>query len=148
MCTDFILPFEKDSKTIISGRTMDFSLSPKNDLIPEVVKIPKGLKFKSKGSKRKNGHSWENKHGFIGVWMRTESIKSPEDPTTIAYNDGLNTKGLSAGALWLTYSEYEEPGDTSLCVEIDYAVSYMLGMCATVGEVKKNLDKLTVWFPE
>ncbi|MBT7589454.1 MAG: linear amide C-N hydrolase [Candidatus Scalindua sp.] len=153
MCTDFILPSDKDNQTIISGRTMDFSESPESPYITDLVRVPAGITFTGGAPGGKGGieigkgHRWENQYGFIGVWMRPGTMAEDTGPTKMIFSDGLNTEGLSAAALWLSYSDYEQPGSPSQCLSIEFIVSYVLGTCATIDDVQEKLDKLTVWFP-
>lgn len=152
MCTDFILPFGEPRQPIISGRTMDYSQSPTNTYVTDLIKVPKGLTFTAIAPKLRSGHSWVNQYGFIGVCMMPDKGKrnhgnAEVDPTMLVYSDGLNTEGLSAAVLWLSYSDYEKPGDDSQCLDIEAIIGYILGTCATVDDVQTNLAELTVWWP-
>ena len=154
MCTDLILPFGENKQPIISGRTMDFSQSPSTTYITDLIKVAEGLTFTAVAPGLKKGHSWVNPYGFVGVCMMPQKGaqhhgNAEVDPTTMrAYTDGLNTEGLSAAALWLSYSDYEKPGKDSQCLDIEAIIGYILGTCATVDDVQKNLAELTVWWPE
>lgn len=154
MCTDFILPFDKDT-SIISARTMDFVQSPTLAYDTFVVKAPCNLTFTANAPKGAKGHSWQNTYGFVGFYMApTPAGKAPTppvvDPAKLYFSDGMNTQGLSAAVLWLSYTDYEHPapGDESRCIDIENLVSFLLGTCASIEEVIENLADILVWLPE
>ena len=156
MCTDLILPFDKDNPgNIISGRTMDFSDSPTLHYDTYLIKVPKGYTFTATAPKGATGHVWTNRYGFVGVSMipRTPGKKASldaSDPNKIYYSDGMNSEGLSAAMLWLSYTEYEKPiqGDDAKCIDVERLISFLLGTCATVEDVVSSLKDVVVWLPE
>lgn len=156
MCTDFILPFDKENPgTIISGRTMDFGQSPTITYDTFVVKVPCNLTFTANAPGGATGHSWKNRYGFIGFYMEPKTPgkaagNKTVDPTKTYFCDGMNTQGLSAAVLWLSYTEYQKPdsGDELKCIDIEYMVSYLLGTCATIEDVIANLANIIVWLPK
>ncbi|CAM2069624.1 Linear amide C-N hydrolase [Sulfidibacter corallicola] len=151
MCTDFILPFEGSNPTIISGRTCDFSPSP--DVSYPLYKVPAGTHFKAFAPDKKPGYAWTSDYGFVGISMHfsSEGPVKGEDATMEAFLEGLNEKGLSVAALWLSYTEYEpvsSPSEDSRCLDVNQLVSYLLGTCATVDDIQRKLHDVIVWFPE
>ena len=153
MCTDFMLPYRVNNPVVISGRTMDFSQSATKTFSTSLIKVPAGLSFSAIAPDLKAGHAWVNTYGFVGVCMTpdksgAEPVSASTDPVKSVYSDGLNTEGLSAAVLWLSYSDYEKPGDDPHCLDIESIIGYILGTCADVNEVQKNLSGLTVWCPD
>lgn len=155
MCTDFLLPHEGNSP-FISGRTLDFAPG----WVSYIAKVPAGSSFTSSAPPwpkgKGKGYSWTNEYGFVAVYMEDMSqggggTAPPSDGTldnvNQTYWDGMNTAGLSVGALWLGYTEYESTADqdSSKCMNVLDVVGYILGTCATVDDVQSNLDEVVVW---
>ncbi len=152
MCTDFILPFDAQKPTIISARTMDFAESPDESYVTILSKVPVGLEFKASAPDKKPGLTWKNKYGFVGLAQIQEaSADEACDVTTQPFCDGMNEKGLSAAGLWLSYTDYlsdPKPEDYQRCLSEEMLISYLLGVCASVDEVRKCLADVVVWFSE
>jgi len=77
--------------------------------------------------------SWENKYAFAGF----NAFDIP-----IAISDGLNEKGLSLSALWLTGTEYEEvspDSDPTKVIELFDLRSWILGNFDTLDQLEKLL---------
>jgi len=155
MCTDFILPFDGDQPTIISGRTMDFSKSSEQSYVTIAVKVPEGLTFQAFAPKKNTGYRWENIYGFIGLTMvdgaTDAETASSNDVTEDVFIEGLNQQGLSVAGLWLSYTEYAKDiaeSDYSRCLDADKLVSYLLGTCAGVNDVQEKLDQVIVWLSD
>lgn len=155
MCTDFILPFDGDQPTIISGRTMDFSKSPDQSYVTIAVKVPAGLTFQAFAPKKNAGYRWKNSYGFVGLTMVAESTDAAaavgNDVSNDVFIEGLNQQGLSVAGLWLSYTEYAKnitESDYSKCLDADKLVSYLLGTCASVDDVQEKLDQVIVWLPD
>lgn len=83
--------YKGPNKTIITARSMDFSIS----IPPNLWLFPQGIN--RDGSTGKNTVKWTSKYGS----MTTSSWD-------IAVSDGMNEKGLVANLLWLASSKYPE----------------------------------------
>ncbi len=148
-CSDFMLPFEKGKAPVISGRTMDFT----DSFNTMIVKVPQGQSFVS-GAPGEDGKGqglkWDTKYGYVtvsvihkGLDLKKLGLPVQEMPVS----DGLNTEGLSAAALWLSYTTFPkvEAGDCANCMDANLLISYLLGTCRSTGEVVKTLGKIQVW---
>lgn len=125
MCTDFLI--QAADGAWVNGRSMEFGA----DLHTQVyVRAPKvagtllGLE----------GESMEitPTYGFVGTSAFGTSVCT----------DGLNTAGLSTGALWLPGTQYQKaewlhPSRNVLCA---FFVNWMLAHCATTDDVRKALE--------
>ncbi|RHX98690.1 hypothetical protein DYB25_000592 [Aphanomyces astaci] len=129
-CSDFLL---NSTTHVVSARTMDFKIDlrtlveivPRNTLIQELI-VDECTDCPD--------YSWRTKYGFVG--LNTLGIN--------AAADGLNEKGLAAGYLFLTGSEYPavDVADAAIHPIISSFVTYILGNYATVDEVKAGLPNL------
>lgn len=123
-CTRVVYTGPND--TVITGRTMDFSLE-----IPANLWIfPKGME--RNGEVGPNSIEWTSKYGSV--------IASSWD---IATPDGMNEKGLVANLLWLVQSEYPEfdrDGDRP-GLAISAWAQYALDNFATVSEAVEALSQ-------
>lgn len=124
MCTRVV--YKGPNKTIITGRSMDFSLEiPANHWI-----FPRGMK--RNGEVGKNSIEWVSKYGSLAV-----------SSWDIATTDGMNEKGLVANLLWLVESKYpkfEKDGDRK-GMAISLWAQYALDNFATVAEAVNALKK-------
>ncbi|KAE9331656.1 hypothetical protein PR003_g14903 [Phytophthora rubi] len=130
-CSDFLLSPSASSRSVISGRSMDFQA----DLDSTLEVIPRGTHFQElpvSGCPKCPDFQWTNKLGFVAANVYGVNVAA----------DGLNEAGLSAAWLYLEASQYPTPDGsfnmskpvvTSLC-------SYILGNFATVEEVKIGLQ--------
>jgi len=85
---------------------------------------------------------WTSTYGFVGI-AGTDSWTSV--PT---FNDGINSEGLSVGALWLAPgTEYAPLGMGTNQVSFYDFPAWILGNFATVEEVRTALDEITVVGP-
>ena len=131
MCTNVSIPGQPKGSPLVSARTMDWT----ENLSSIVNYVPRGQRFpeqKGTGEIR-----WKNKYGFIGV-----GTKFPEAP--LLYYDGMNEKGLSAGALYLACTKYPDPKPHTPMLYNANVVSYILGNFETVQDVKAAFAKITV----
>ncbi|QDE96257.1 linear amide C-N hydrolase [Myxococcus xanthus] len=134
MCTDFIV-VAKDSSVVI-GRSMEFG-KPLNPMLR--VHAP-GEEFQSPASMvNLKGLSWKSKYGFVGI---TSTLF---DLTVIA--DGMNSEGLSAGALWMPGSHFPTATDPSKALAPEFFVTWALGNFATVDELYDVLvrKEVQIW---
>ncbi|WP_404339100.1 linear amide C-N hydrolase [Pseudoalteromonas mariniglutinosa] len=125
-CTRLV--YHGPDNTVLTGRTMDFSI----DIPANLWVFPKGIE--RNGEVGPNSISWRSKYGSVvaSSW-------------NIAAPDGMNEKGLVANLLWLVASEYpkfdydgERPGLT-----IAAWAQYALDNFATVDEAVKFLEQET-----
>jgi choloylglycine hydrolase len=129
-CSDFLL--NNSGSSVISSRTMDFGIP----LQADVVVMPRGEKCVSAISPTDTYMQWTSKYGFVG----TNVAHLP------AFTDGLNEKGLSVGTLWLTATKYPDVSKLprEKVIHIGDVAHWILGSFATVDEVKKGLQNVTV----
>jgi choloylglycine hydrolase len=123
-CTRVV--YKGPNDTVITGRTMDFSL----DIPANLWIFPRGME--RNGEVGPNSIEWTSKYGSV--------VASSWD---IATPDGMNEKGLVANLLWLVQSEYPEferdgnrPG-----LAISAWAQYVLDNFATVEEAVESLRK-------
>ncbi len=128
MCTNFKLQPATDG-TVVVGRTMEFP-----NLMPwEIQVLPVGHQGSATGVK--TGITWKAKYGVVGMGGFKLGFLA----------DGMNTRGLSAHALYMSgFCEYAKPtrSGNDLC-EMD-VIAYLLGTCKNVTEVKKVAAKMNV----
>ncbi|SFR50924.1 linear amide C-N hydrolase [Thiomicrospira sp. ALE5] len=123
-CTRVV--YQGPDNTIITGRTMDFSI----DIPANLWAFPRGMT--RHGEVGPNSISWTSRYGSIAA-----------SSWDIATPDGMNEKGLVANLLWLVDSEYpvfnpkgDKPGLT-----IAAWAQYALDNFATVAEAVTELGK-------
>lgn len=120
MCTDFIVKSEDGA--VVNGRSMEFG----TDLRVKVLVHSAGAAAELQGV---GGEKMTTtpKHSYVGL----SSFGLP------FVTDGLNEKGLSAGALWLPGSRYQKAGasPTTRNVFAGFFTDYLLGHYASVAEV-------------
>ncbi len=123
-CTRVV--YKGPNNSIITGRTMDFSLEiPANQWI-----FPRGIK--RNGEVGKNSIEWVSKYGSLAV--------SSWDIATV---DGMNEKGLVTNLLWLVESQYpkfDKEGNKQ-GMAISLWAQYVLDNFATVAEAVDALRK-------
>lgn len=123
-CTRVV--YKGPNNTVITGRTMDFSLE-----IPANLWIfPRGMK--RNGEVGQNSIEWVSKYGSLAV-----------SSWDISTTDGMNEKGLVANMLWLVESEYptfDKEGDKN-GLAISLWAQYILDNFATVAEAVEFLEK-------
>lgn len=123
MCTDFLLQATEllGKTTYVNGRSMEFGTP-----LPSRVtaRAPGGI-FRSPAPDQSLGLAWTSKYGYVGIGGADTGLLF----------DGVNTKGLSTGALWLPGSTYPKPTDDSKALLPEMFVDWALGTCASVDEV-------------
>lgn len=134
MCTNFKNKKAKDGSVVV-GRTMEFP-----PMLPWCLaalpadyegtgSVPQGRKDPSK--------SWAASYGVVG-------IAAFGNPAWLV--DGMNDAGLSAHMLympgWATYQEFKGDGSDLAQIEL---VSFLLGTCASLGDVREALVSVNVW---
>jgi choloylglycine hydrolase len=122
MCTDFLL-LAKDG-SCVAGRSMEFG----RDLHTQIFVRGSGVSHVLAGVEVGEQASYRPVYGYVG----TSSFGLP------FVTDGINVKGLSAGALWLPGSKYQTKSESPATqnVLMAFFVDWLLGHCATVADVK------------
>jgi penicillin V acylase-like amidase (Ntn superfamily) len=86
--------------------------------------------------------SWTNTYGFVGI------ASSGSWETIPTFNDGINTAGLSIGALWFAPgTEFPPVGDAQNQVSFLDFPAWVLGNFATVGHFLTAFQEITVVGP-
>jgi choloylglycine hydrolase len=132
-CTSLLIP-TKDGGYVY-GRTLEFALNLDSD----VIVIPRGYQLQGTGPDGKpgSGLSYTTKYGVVGL----NGLKLP------IVVDGMNEKGLVAGALYLPgFSLYQDtaPTEGRNSLASYEALTYILTNYASVDEVKAGLSKIKV----
>lgn len=131
-CTSFILKTKDGSP--VYGRTCEWGAF---DTEPDLVMVPRNLAFTSNLGDGKQGVSWRNKYGFVGI----NALDKPY------YLDGMNETGLVVGGLYLAgfaeYQPFKAGEESSTMNSLDF-IGYILGQFKTVEEIKTGLPKLRV----
>ncbi|MCH9816772.1 MAG: linear amide C-N hydrolase [Actinomycetia bacterium] len=124
----------KDGSVVV-GRSMEFPAT-----IPwSLAVIPPGTQ--GRGSTPEAGQqskSWTSQYGIVGIC----GFGNPQ-----LLDDGINTAGLTAHGLYMPngcchYADFK--GDGSDLSEMDL-ISFLLGTCATLAEVKIAVQSISVW---
>ncbi|MGU3377046.1 linear amide C-N hydrolase [Chryseobacterium sp. M5A1_1a] len=119
--------YKGPNKTIITARSMDFSIAIPSNL----WLFPQGIE--RNGSTGKNTVKWTSKYGS----MATSSWD-------IAVSDGMNEKGLVANLLWLVsskYPEFSKEKKSKKGLAVSLWAQYALDNFATVAEAIAELKK-------
>ena len=131
-CTGITLK-SKDGATV-AARTIEWAESVMNTLY---VVVPRNQELQSLTPSGMDGMKFKTKYGFVGLAVEQKEFMV----------EGLNEKGLSAGLFYFpNYGEYQ-PYDAAYkerCLADFQLVSYVLGECSSVDEVKKALEKVRV----
>ncbi|QSQ23235.1 linear amide C-N hydrolase [Pyxidicoccus parkwayensis] len=137
MCTDFLIT-GNDTRAAptpiaVNGRSMEFGA----DLGSQLLVHAPGESFHSLAPDLKQGLKWTSKYGYVGLTALSKDV----------IVDGLNTAGLSVGALWAPGSTYPKVSKSSQALALVNFVNWALGTCATVADVKTALTSgdVQVW---
>ncbi|QAT82444.1 choloylglycine hydrolase family protein [Corallococcus coralloides] len=137
MCTDFLITGDNtrvaSGPIAVNGRSMEFGL----ELNSQLMVHASGESFQSVAPTGKPGLKWTSTYGFVGLTALTDKI----------IVDGLNTQGLSVGALWLPGSNYPKVSQPSQALALLDFVSWALGTCGSVADVQAALTSgnVQVW---
>ncbi len=105
------------------------------DVKPDAVVVPAGTELTSSLPAKSNGIKYTTKYGIVGLNFMGKHMVV----------DGMNEKGLYAGALYLpgyaSYPKVEAKTASKSMAPEDY-VAWVLGNFATVAEVKENYKKV------
>ena len=131
-CTQIQLT-AKDGSVVV-GRTMEFAV----DLDSHIITSPVGRSFQSPSPSGKNGVAWNAKYGYLllDFFGTGRSV------------DGMNTKGLSVGLLYLPgYTKYQQvpAGKFAAALNYLYVGDWVLGNFSAVDEVKAALEDVYVY---
>lgn len=131
-CTGIMLK-SKDGATV-AARTIEWAESVMNTMY---VVVPRNQELQSLTPSGMDGMKFKTKYGFVGLAVEQKEFMV----------EGLNEKGLSAGLFYFpNYGEYQpyDAAHKEWCLADFQLVSYVLGECSTVDEVKKALEKVRV----
>jgi choloylglycine hydrolase len=125
-CTYFFLKAKDGS--VISGRTQEFY----SNLESMIEIVPRGTPVATTAPEGAMALSWNTKYGFVGISHYGRSL----------FSDGLNEKGLAAGALWFGDTAYPtiNPGDQ--VVNVTDFIAWILGNFQNVTEVRRALQTI------
>lgn len=118
----------------IFGRTLEFD----PQFMPhEIMVVPRNYEYVGQTPSGKPGMRWKVKYGYVGF-----------NPSGISLvDDGINEKGLACGGFFfLQYAKFEDVAEkdypnTISCMDL---VSWILGNCENVAEIRKKLPKIRV----
>lgn len=131
-CTGITLK-SKDGAAV-AARTIEWAESVMNTMY---VVVPRNQELQSLTPSGMDGMKFKTKYGFVGLAVEQKEFMV----------EGLNEKGLSAGLFYFpNYGEYQpyDAAQKDRCLADFQLVSYVLGECSTVDEVKKALAKVRV----
>jgi choloylglycine hydrolase len=131
-CTAFQLTAQEGG--FIYCRSMEFGFPMGSD----VLIVPRKTAFTGTAPRGATGLAWSSVYGYVGM-------NQTMAPTLVS--DGMNEKGLVVGCLYLPgYAQYEEGNASSVSKTIGpwELVSYLLGTCETIEEVKVAVSKVLV----
>jgi choloylglycine hydrolase len=136
VCTD--LRFKRLPPRHVSARTYDWVA----EADVEVRIVPRGRRGSAIPSPTAETHRWTSTLGYVGV---VDDI-SPD----WAICDGLNEAGLSVANMELPETDLPpEPSPSAGRPAIDLLslISWLLGSCGTVADVRAALDQVQIWLP-
>ena len=131
-CTGITLK-AKDGSTVVA-RTIEWAASD-NDC--RWVVVPRGHSWKSFIPGGGTGRSFTNVYGYVGVSVVQDELMM----------EGMNEKGLSAGLFYFPdYGQYQEYSRSEAYKSVAdlQLVSYILGSCANVDDVKRAISNIRV----
>lgn len=131
-CTGITLRTAKGNT--VTARTIEWAASDMNSLY---VVVPRGYTSQSMTPDGATGMRFKTKYGYVGLAVEQFDFVT----------EGLNEKGLSAGLFYFPeYGEYEpySKENASRSMADLQLVSYILGTCATVDEVKEAVSSIKI----
>ena len=131
-CTGITL--KSGDGSVVTARTIEWAATVINAMY---VVVPRNHKFYSFTPSGENGMQFTTKYGFVGL-----SVEQKEFMV-----EGVNEKGLSAGLFYFpNYGKYlpYDPSQNMRTLSDFQLVSYVLGECSTVDEVKAKLENIRV----
>lgn len=127
-CTYFFLKAQDGS--VISGRTQEFY----SNLESTIDTVARGTAFTSEAPVGVKALSWKTRYGFVAISHYNRNL----------FSDGLNEKGLAAGALWFADTKYPAIKSGDQVVNVIDLVGWILGNFETVAEVKAAIQKVKI----
>ncbi len=119
---------------VVYGRTMEWGAF---DLNSRVAIIPHGYVFIGLTPDGNNGKKYRAKYGIVGLDMVGKDFIA----------DGMNEKGLAIGMFYhpgfAKYPEYKKTNAEN-CISSQEVTNYILTQFASVDEVKKGMQEVTV----
>ena len=131
-CTGITLRTAKGNT--VTARTIEWAASDMNSLY---VVVPRGYTSQSMTPDGATGMRFKTKYGYVGLAVEQSDFVT----------EGLNEKGLSAGLFYFPeYGKYEpySKENASRSIADMQLVSYILGTCATVDEVKEAVSCIKI----
>lgn len=131
-CTGITLRTTKGNT--VTARTIEWAASDMNSLY---VVVPRGYTSQSMTPDGATGMRFKTKYGYVGLAVEQSDFVT----------EGLNEKGLSAGLFYFPeYGKYEpySKENASRSIADMQLVSYILGTCATVDEVKEAVSGIKI----
>ena len=131
-CTGITL--KSGDGTVVTARTIEWAESVMNTMY---VVVPRHQELQSLTPSGMDGMKFTTKYGFIGL-----SVEQKEFMV-----EGVNEKGLSAGLFYFpNYGKYPpyDPSQKERSLADFQLVSYVLGECGNVNEVKEKLQNIRV----
>ncbi len=131
-CTGITLKSADGS--VVMARTIEWAL---NDNHNRYVVVPRGQEWRSMTPDGSAGRSFKGIYGYVGLAVEQAEF----------IVEGLNEKGLSAGLFYFPgygqYEEFDACNKDSNIADLQL-VSYILGHCATVDDVIREMKQLHV----
>ena len=122
---------------MVFGRTLDWGTF---DLNSRLVVVPRGYEYKGKIGDGKFGLTWKVAYGAVGLDVFEKDL----------IQDGMNEKGLCVNVFYHPgFAEYAKldsakSAKTIEVLEVLDVCQFLLTTCATVDDVKRAMDKVTV----
>ena len=132
-CTVFQL--KADDGTIIVGRSMEFAV----DLKYDIIVVPRNKAYVSPAPDGQVGMAWKTHYGYVGV---------ASFGMDYGLSDGMNEKGLAVGLLWFEPDmKWQDvaPGERKSSLAQTMLGDWILGNFATVEDVKQEIQKIKVF---
>jgi|AGTN01.3.fsa_nt_gi Penicillin V acylase and related amidases len=128
-CTDFAI--KATDGTVVCGRSMEWAGADMNSRVR--VHAP-GETCTSTREDGSTAHAWTSKfaYGALDGYGLDVAL------------DGINSKGLSVGCLWLPGTVYETAKSDQASIDILDLGKFLLGTCANIDDVKESLKNLKV----
>jgi len=132
-CTVFQL--KAGDGALIVGRSMEFAA----DLKYDIIVVPKNKAYASPGPGGTEGLAWKTRYGYVGM---------ASFGMDYSLSDGMNEKGLALGVLWFEAdAKWQDvaPGESKRALAQTMLGDWILGNCAGVDDVKREIRKLKVF---
>jgi len=132
-CTGISLRSEDGG--VVVARTVEWALGDAKH--NQIVVFPRGKSYRAQTPDGMNGKTWTGKHGLVSV----SAYDQPYGP------DAMNEKGLYVGVYYFPgYAEYKQYDQRHAAdsMSVGDFMQWLLSSFETVGEVRRNLDKVRV----